>query len=62
MKENNWTWEGAFYRSEWAKINSSWVIFIFSLYKCSAANASELFHMAYLENNEGFLYPSKLSF
>ena len=23
--ENNSTWEGAFYQSEWAKINSSWV-------------------------------------
>ena len=21
--ENDWTWEGAFYQSEWAKINSS---------------------------------------
>ena len=32
--ENNSTWEGAFYQSEWDKINSSWVIFIFSLYVC----------------------------
>ena len=27
---NNSTWEGAFYKSEWVKSNSSWVIFIFS--------------------------------
>ena len=30
--ENNLTWEGAFYQSEWVKINSSWVVLIFSLY------------------------------
>ena len=32
--ENNSTWEGAFYQSEWAKINSSWVTLVFSLYVC----------------------------
>ena len=32
MIESNSTWEGAFYQSECVKINSSWVIFIFSLY------------------------------
>ena len=32
--ENNSTWKGAFYQSEWVKINSSWVILIFSLYVC----------------------------
>ena len=30
--ENNLTWEIAFTQSKWAKINSSSVIFIFSLY------------------------------
>ena len=30
--ENNWNWEGALYQSESVKINSSWVIFIFSFY------------------------------
>ena len=31
--ENNWdNWEGAFYQSEWVKINSSLVILEFSLY------------------------------
>ena len=28
--ENNWTWEGAFYQSEWVKNNSNWVILVFS--------------------------------
>ena len=28
------TWEDAFYQSEWVKANSSWVIFVFSLYVC----------------------------
>ena len=28
--ENNSIWEGAFYQSEWVKINSCWVISIFS--------------------------------
>ena len=32
--ENNSTWEGAFYQSEWDEINWSWVILIFSLYVC----------------------------
>ena len=27
--ENNSTWKGAFYQSEWAKINSNWVNFSF---------------------------------
>ena len=27
--ENDSTWEGAFYASEWAKINSSWVSLVF---------------------------------
>ena len=30
--ENNSAWEGVFYQSEWVKINSSWVILVFSLY------------------------------
>ena len=30
--ENNSTWGGAFYQSEWVKINSSWVTLVFSLY------------------------------
>ena len=29
--ENNSTWEGDFYQSEWVKINSNWVILVFSL-------------------------------
>ena len=28
-KEKTETWEGEFYQSEWVKINSRWVIFIF---------------------------------
>ena len=32
--ENNSTWEGAFYQSEWVKINWSWVNLLFSLYVC----------------------------
>ena len=47
--ENNSTWEDAFYQSEWAKINSIWVHFM-----CVAANAFELFFMAYLANIEHF--------
>ena len=30
--ENNSTWEGAFYQSEWVNVYSSWVILVFSLY------------------------------
>ena len=30
--ENNLTWEGVFYQSEWVKINLSWVTLVFSLY------------------------------
>ena len=29
--ENNSTWEDAIYQSVWVKINSSWVILVFSL-------------------------------
>ena len=32
--ENNSTWEGAFYQSEWLKTNSRWVVLVFSLYVC----------------------------
>ena len=32
--EINSSWEGAIYQSEWAKINSSWVVFNFFLYVC----------------------------
>ena len=33
--ENNSTWDGAFYQSEWVKINSlSWDILVFSRYVC----------------------------
>ena len=32
--ENNSTWESAFYQSEWVKINSSWVTFIFFAILC----------------------------
>ena len=45
--ENNSAWEGAFYQSDWVKINSSWVILVFH-FMCVAANAFELFCMAYL--------------
>ena len=38
--ENNSTWEGAFYQSAWVKINSSWVILVFSIYGV-AADASK---------------------
>ena len=43
--ENNSTWEGAFYQSEWVKINQ---VELFSLFhiKSIAANISELFCMA----------------
>ena len=44
--ENYLTWEGAFYQSEWVKINSSGVIFVFTLL-CVAANTSQLFCMAH---------------
>ena len=59
--ENNSTWKRAFYQSEWDIINSSWVIFIFSLYDV-AANATELFYVSHLVNIEGFLYHSNRSF
>ena len=29
--ENNSTWEGVFYQIDWVKMNSSWVILVFSL-------------------------------
>ena len=58
--ENNSTWEGAFYQSEWVKINSDWVILVFSL--CVAPNASEMFYIAFLANIERFLYHSNFSF
>ena len=32
--ENSSTWKGLFFPSEWDNINSSWVIFVFSLYVC----------------------------
>ena len=31
--ENNSTWEGEFYQSEWVKIYSSWVILVFWLHE-----------------------------
>ena len=34
MTGNNSAWEGAFYQSEWVKINSIWVILVISLYVC----------------------------
>ena len=60
--ENYSTSEGALYQSEWVKINSSWIFFIFFLFMCVAANASELFCMARLANIKSFLYYSNLSF
>ena len=51
--ENNSTWEDAVYQSEWAKINSSWVMSVFFTL-CVAANAFKLFCMAYLANTERF--------
>ena len=57
--ENNSASEGVFYQGEWIKMNWSWVIFIFSLY---AANAFELFCMAYLANIDRFLYRSNILF
>ena len=47
--ENYSAWEGAFYQSEWDKINSSWVILIYH-FMCVDAKASELFCMAHLAN------------
>ena len=57
--ENNSTWEGAFYQSEWDEIKSSWVIYFFH-FMWVAANALELFCMAHLANSEHFLYHSNL--
>ena len=42
--ENNCTWDGVFYQSEWA--NSVSVTFIFFHFMRVAAKASELFYMA----------------
>ena len=33
--ENTSAWEGALYQSEWVKMNSSWVILIFSFWMCT---------------------------
>ena len=52
--ENNSIREAMFYQSEWDKINSSWIILVFH-FMCIAANASELFYVAYLANTECFL-------
>ena len=59
--DNNSTWEGAFYQSEWVKTNSCWVSLVFH-FMCVAANASQLFCMTRLENSERFLWHSNLSF
>ena len=59
--KNNSTWECTFYQSEWAQINSSWVILIF-YFMCVAANASELVCMVHLANIGRFLYHSNVSF
>ena len=37
--ESNSTWEGAFYQTEWVKIDSRWVILVSPLYIIVAANA-----------------------
>ena len=47
--ENYSTWEGAFYQSEWDKINSNWVLLVFQ-FLCNATNASELFCMVHVAN------------
>ena len=52
--ENNSTWEGAFYQSEWVEINSSWVQTFFH-FMCAAADACKMFCKAHLANNEYFL-------
>ena len=54
--KNNLSSEGLFYQSEWVKINSSWVTLFFH-FMCDAVNASELFCMAQLANNECFFTP-----
>ena len=41
--ENNSTWEGAFYQSEWVKINWSWVALVFFHFMCIVVSTSELF-------------------
>ena len=50
--EKNSTWEGAFYQSEWAKINLSY--FSFFYFMCVAAHVSKLFCVAHLANTEHF--------
>ena len=41
--ESNSTWERTFYQTEWVKINSSCVIFIFFSFKSVVGNVSEMF-------------------
>ena len=60
--ENNSTWEGELYQSNWVKINWSSVILVFFYFMWAAANASELFCMTHLAGIECFLYYSNLSF
>ena len=60
--ENNWTWEGAFYQSEWVNEITQVELFYFFHFMCVAANASELFYVAHLANTERFLYHSNISF
>ena len=59
--ENNSIWESAFYKNEWVKIHSSWIIFTF-FFMCVAVKASELFSTAHLANIKRFLYHSNVSF
>ena len=54
--ENNSTWEGAVYQSEWVKINSTWVTLVIH-FMCVAANPSELFRMVHSANIEHFFIP-----
>ena len=59
--ENNSTWEGTFYQSEWVKLIQAELFSLFH-FMCVAANAFELFCMAHLASIERFLYHSNLSF
>ena len=48
--ENNSTWKGAFYQSDWVEIHSMKITFPFFRFMCVPANASKMFCMAHLAN------------
>ena len=62
-KIENKSREGAFYFIQANKLKLAQVeLFSFFHFMCAAANASELFCMVHLADNERFLYHSNLSF